>query len=178
MRIISGKYKGRRFSPPADKWPTRPTTDFAKEALFNILNNLLDFEESSVLDLFGGTGSHCYEFISRGCTDVTYVDQLAPAVAFVKKTIESLGEANSIRIVQSDVFQFIHNSGASYDYIFAGPPYPLKNLDSIPDKIFAHKMLNEDGLFILEHNAQHDFSNHEHFSQMRKYGGTHFTFFE
>ncbi|MEM9929937.1 MAG: RsmD family RNA methyltransferase, partial [Bacteroidota bacterium] len=108
MRIISGKFKGRRFHPPADKWPTRPTTDYAKEGLFNVLhNNWLDFEDERFLDLFGGTGSHDYEFISRGCTDVTYVDKHGPAVKFVERTIKTLGVEDSIKIFRMDVFHFL-----------------------------------------------------------------------
>ncbi|MEL6276840.1 MAG: RsmD family RNA methyltransferase, partial [Bacteroidota bacterium] len=107
MRIIGGQFKGRRFHPPADKWPTRPTTDYAKEGLFNILQNRLDFSSLRVLDLFGGTGSHDYEFISRGCKDVTYVDRHGPAVAFVKKTIATLGVEDHITIFKMDVFRFL-----------------------------------------------------------------------
>ena len=110
MRIISGKFKGRRFNPPANNWPTRPTTDFAKEGLFNILNNTFDFEELKVLDLFGGTGSHSYEFISRGSKDVTYVDKHGPAIDFVRKTAEQLKIKDNIRIIPSDVFKFVERA--------------------------------------------------------------------
>ena len=104
MRIIGGAFKGRRFYPPADSWPTRPTTDFAKEGLFNILSNRYDFSEWKVLDLFGGTGNHSYEFISRGCEDVTYVDRFGPAVKFVQKISATLEIEDKIRILRSDVF--------------------------------------------------------------------------
>src|SRR5210317_2001209 len=107
MRIISGKFKGRHFYPPADKWPTRPTTDFAKEGLFNILQNHLDFAELKVLDLFGGTGNHSYEFISRGCMDVTYVDKFGACVKFVYQTVKKLDIEDCIKIVRYDVFKFI-----------------------------------------------------------------------
>lgn len=139
MRIIGGKFKGRRFNPPADKWPTRPTTDFAKEALFNILNNLLDFESVRFLDLFGGTGSHSYEFISRGCTDVTYVDKFPGCVQFVQKTARELGIQEQLRILHIDVFRFIESASGQWDYIFAGPPYALPTIDTIPDLIFEKK---------------------------------------
>ncbi|MCB0458370.1 MAG: RsmD family RNA methyltransferase, partial [Flavobacteriaceae bacterium] len=107
MRIVGGKFKSRRFNPPAKNWPTRPTTDFAKEGLFNILLNHWDFESIKVLDLFGGTGSHSYEFISRGCCDVTYVDKFPGCVAFVKKTAKELDIEKCIHIIKGDVFKFI-----------------------------------------------------------------------
>ncbi|MEO0044366.1 MAG: hypothetical protein RL329_3814 [Bacteroidota bacterium] len=177
MRIISGKFKGRRFHPPADNWPTRPTTDFAKEGLFNILNNQFDFEDLKVLDLFGGTGNHTYEFISRGSTDVTYVDKHTPAVDFVRKTAQLLKIEAQLRIIPSDVFRFIEKTSEKYDYIFAGPPYGLGTLDTIPDKIFEHGLLKPEGWFVLEHNPHHDFTKHPHFQMARNYGKTIFSIF-
>lgn len=178
MRIIGGKFKGRRFHPPADHWPTRPTTDYAKEALFNILNNRLDFEASKVLDLFGGTGSHSYEFISRGCEDVTYVDKFPAAVQFVRKTSQQLNIEQQLKILQMDVFRFIDGCTQQYDYIFAGPPYALPTIDTIPDLIFAKKLLLPEGLFVLEHNPHHDFINHPRLVDVRNYGKTIFSFFQ
>ncbi|GIV30780.1 MAG: methyltransferase [Saprospiraceae bacterium] len=178
MRIISGRFKGRRFHPPADKWPTRPTTDFAREALFNILENSFQFENMSVLDLFGGTGSHSYEFISRGCEDVTYVDKFGPCVRFVQQTAKTLGIEEALHIVRSDVFQFIAQCNRQFDYIFAGPPYALPSLESLPDLIFEKNLLKPGGWFVLEHNANHNFERHPRFFQVRTYGGTHFSFFE
>lgn len=178
MRIIGGKFKGRRFYPPADHWPTRPTTDFAKEGLFNILNNTFDFEDLKVLDLFGGTGNHSYEFISRGCTDVTYVDKFAPCVDFVKKTAVQLGLTSELKIIRSDVFKFIATCREKYNYIFAGPPYGLPELNEIPDKIFAQQLLHPDGWLVLEHNPHHDFKSHPRFFQARHYGKTIFSIFE
>jgi 16S rRNA (guanine966-N2)-methyltransferase len=178
MRIISGKFKGRRFNPPADNWPTRPTTDFAKEGLFNILNNTFDFEELKVLDLFGGTGNHSYEFISRGSVDVTYVDKHGPAIDFVRKTAETLKIKDNIRIIPSDVFKFVERAWEKYDYIFAGPPYGLPALDSIPDKIFEKNLLRGDGWFVMEHNPNHNFKNHPHFFDSRNYGKTIFSIFK
>jgi 16S rRNA (guanine(966)-N(2))-methyltransferase RsmD len=178
MRIIAGKFKGRKFNPPADKWPTRPTTDFAREGLFNILMNILDFEKTKVLDLFGGTGSHSYEFVSRGCKDVTYVDNFPGCVSFVKKTAKALDIEANIRIVKADVFKFITNTTEQFDYIFAGPPYPLSNIDAIPDLIFEHNLLKPDGLFVLEHDPTHSYQTHPHFWQERNYGKTIFSFFE
>lgn len=178
MRIISGKLKGHRFHPPANKWPTRPTTDISKEGLFNILQNEIDFEAVRMLDLFGGTGNHCFEFISRGCTDTTYVDKFRPAVEFVKKQSDNWGIRDYVEIVRSDVKRFIlHFHGQPFDYIFAGPPYPLPWLDTIPELVFRHNLPGESGLFVLEHNPQHDFSDHEHFVQQRNYGQTIFAFF-
>jgi len=177
MRIIGGTFKGRRFIPPAKNWPTRPTTDFAKEGLFNILNNRLDFEETVMLDLFGGTGNHSYEFISRGCSDVTYVDKFPGCISFVTKTASELGIEDKIRIVRSDVFKFIQTNVRQYDYIFAGPPYPLPTLNTIPDVIFAHNILAPDGLFVMEHNPNHNFKNHPHYIEERNYGTTIFSFF-
>ncbi|MEM1219527.1 MAG: RsmD family RNA methyltransferase [Bacteroidota bacterium] len=177
MRIIGGEFKGRRFYPPAKNWPTRPTTDFAKEGLFNILVNRYDLEEWRVLDLFGGTGNHSYEFISRGCRDVTYVDQHGPAVAFVKKIASELSITEYIRIVRSDAFKFMGRHGEGFDYIFAGPPYPLPTLDTIPDRIMAANMLKPGGLLVLEHNPNHDFKSHPHYQEERHYGKTIFAFF-
>lgn len=178
MRIIAGKFKGRRFHPPADKWPTRPTTDFAKEGLFNILANYLDFESLKVLDLFGGTGNHSYEFISRGCRDVTYVDKFGKAAAFVRQLSKELGIESELRIVKADVFQYIAGCREQYDYIFAGPPYGMPRLDELPDLIFEHRLLRPGGQFVLEHNPRHHFEDHPRFVRERSYGKTLFSFFE
>ena len=178
MRIISGKFKGRKFFPPADNWPTRPTTDFSKEGLFNILNNLLDFEEVKFLDLFGGTGNHSYEFISRGCKDVTYVDKFPGCIKFVTKTAKDLKIEDNIKIVRSDVFKYVENCKRQYDYIFAGPPYPLPTIDKIPSEIFRYDLLAEGGTFVMEHDPSHDYALHPNFVDVRTYGKTHFSFFE
>ena len=178
MRIVGGDLKGRRFSPPAKKWPTRPTTDFSKEGLFNILQNRIYFDEVKVLDLFGGSGNHCYEFISRGCEDVTYVDKFGGAVAFVKKTVEELEISDHITIIKTDVFKFLRTVQHKYDYIFADPPYEMPIIDDIPDEIFKYNLLNESGLFVMEHNPNHDFKDHEHYTEQRKYGSTIFSFFK
>lgn len=177
MRIISGKFKGRKFYPPAKNWPTRPTTDYAKEGLFNIIYNNFDFEDLKVLDLFGGTGNHSYEFVSRGCEDVTYVDKHGPCVTFVKKIANELGIEDNININRMDVFKFIKYATQSYDYIFAGPPYPLPNIPEIPDLIIEKKMIKEGGWLVLEHNPNHDFENHPHLVDVRNYGKTIFSFF-
>ncbi|MEZ4984423.1 MAG: RsmD family RNA methyltransferase [Saprospiraceae bacterium] len=178
MRIIGGKFKGRKFIPPAKNWPTRPTTDFAKEGLFNILNNHFDFAEMRVLDLFGGTGSHGYEFISRGCQDVTYVDKFPGCVAFAQKTAAELGIAQYMKIVKADVFKFISSPQRPYDYIFAGPPYPLPNIPAIPDLILEYQLLKPNGWLVLEHNPQHNFENHPRLYTVRNYGTTIFSVFK
>ena len=178
MRIIGGSFKGRRFIPPAKNWPTRPTTDFAKEGLFNILNNKLDFEETTMLDLFGGTGSHSYEFISRGCSDVTFVDKFPGCVSFVTKTAQELKIDDKIRIIKSDVFKFLQSNFRQYSYIFAGPPYGLDTIDTIPNLIFEKNLLAPDGLFVMEHNPHHDFTEDPRLVDVRSYGHTIFSFFE
>lgn len=178
MRIIGGKFKGRKFFPPAKNWPTRPTTDFAKEGLFNIINNYYYFDETKMLDLFGGTGNHSYEFISRGCADVTYVDKFSGCIKFVTETAKTLDIEDKINIVKADVFKFIEYSTFQYDYIFAGPPYGLATMDTIPDLIFEKNMVKSKGWFILEHNPNHEYENHPNFWQVRKYGKTHFSFFK
>jgi 16S rRNA (guanine(966)-N(2))-methyltransferase RsmD len=178
MRIIGGELKGRKFNPPANNWPTRPTTDYAKEGLFNILNNHFDFEDLKVLDLFGGTGNHSYEFISRGCTDVTYVDKFGGCVAFVKKVAEEFKIKDSIKIFKTDVFKFIKFSQQQFDYIFAGPPYELPTIDMIPDLIFQEKLLKPEGWFVMEHNPNHSYKNHPNFFDERHYGKTIFSFFK
>jgi len=177
MRIIGGEFKGRRFYPPANNWPTRPTTDFSKEALFNILENKIEFSDLAMLDLFGGTGNHCYEFISRGCQNATYVDRYGPCVYFVKSLAKELKITDSINIIKMDVKKFIKISDKKYDYIFAGPPYDLKWLDKIPDLIFEEGLLEETGMFVLEHNPNHDFSEKKEFDELRSYGQTKFSFF-
>lgn len=178
MRIIAGEFKGRKFYPPANKWPTRPTTDFAKEGLFNRLSNRLDFKSIKVLDLFGGTGNHSYEIISRGCKDVTYVDQFSGCIAFVKETSKTLKIEDRIKIMRMDVFKFLMRTNEKYDYVFAGPPYPLPRLPLLPNLIFENQLLEEGGLFILEHNANNNFEKHPYFSESRNYGEAIFSYFE
>ncbi len=177
MRIISGKFKGHRFTPPANKWPTRPTTDISKEGLYNILQNTLDFESIRFLDLFGGTGNHCYECISRGCENATYVDRHGPAILFVKSMAQKLEIQDYLSIVKMDVFKFVKRCDQQFDYIFAGPPYPLKNIADIPDLIIYHNLLAEDGLLVLEHNPSVNLEMHPHLIKQRNYGQTIFSFF-
>ncbi|MBK9270060.1 MAG: RsmD family RNA methyltransferase [Saprospiraceae bacterium] len=178
MRISSGFLKGRTFYPPADNWPTRPTTDIARTGLFNILTNELNFEIIKVLDLFGGTGAHSYEFISRGCHSVTYVDKFVPAVKFAKQKAKEFDIEDKIEIIHRDYLMYIQKCTQSYDYIFAGPPYGLKELNLIPDQILNSTILNKDGLFVMEHNPDHFFEDHSNFIKKRNYGQTIFSFFK
>jgi 16S rRNA (guanine(966)-N(2))-methyltransferase RsmD len=177
MRIISGKFRGRKFYPPAKNWPTRPTTDFNKEALYNILQNHIDFEEIKFLDLFGGTGNHCFECISRGCNDATYVDQFWGCVKFVRELSKELDVEASLKIVKREVFRFCRSDQNRYDYIFAGPPYSLQTTHEIPDLIFNHHLLAPGGIFILEHNMHFAFDDHPNLDQVRQYGQSYFSFF-
>ncbi len=178
MRIISGSLGGRRFYPPANKWPTRPTTDIAKEGLFNILQNRLDFDSLSALDLFGGTGAHTYELISRGCNQVQYVDRHKPCHAYVKKIAVEFDIAHQITLHLQDVKKFIKNCSDQFDYIFAGPPYPLSWISEIPNLIFEHGLLVPNGLFVLETDPHHDFHPNSRLLEARNYGQTHFWFFK
>ena len=174
MRIIGGQLKGRKFYPPKNN-PARPTTDFAKEGLFNIIENNFDLEEVKFLDLFGGTGSISFEFASRGCEDITTVEIYAPNVGFIKKISAELGL--DLKVVKMDVFKFIKATSEKYNIIFAGPPYPLRNLGDIPDLIFEQDLLHPEGWLILEHNPDHNFDKHPKFKHKRTYGTTNFSIF-
>jgi len=175
MRIISGSLRGKRFYPPKNI-PARPTTDFAKEALFNILNNNFDFSEVKFLDLFAGTGSLDMEMFSRGCTDITSVDMSKISLGFIKKMSEEVKIPNH-KIILGDAIKYAENCTQQYDLIFAGPPYALDVIDTIPDLIFEKKLLKEDGWFILETSPRHDFTEHPKLLEVRNYGQTHFWFF-
>lgn len=177
MRIIGGKYKGHVLRPNMKGWPTRPTTDISKEGLFNMLMNEIDFESVRMLDLFGGTGNHSFEFLSRGCQYVTYVDQYYKCAQFVQEKAISLGFDANIYIVRQNVAAFLKSHKEGYNYIFAGPPYPLKWLSRIPEMIFESNILSPSGLFVLEHNASHSFQQSTYYEKQRHYGQTHFTFF-
>jgi len=176
MRIISGKYKGRRIDIPG-KITARPTTDFAKEGLFNLLNNRIDFGGIEVLDLFAGTGSIGIEFISRGAARVVSVETDRKHGHFLRQVCKTLGIDN-LMLITTDVFQFIASAHQRYDLIFADPPYALHNLQEIPDLIFAAGLLKEEGTLVIEHSFKNDFSQHLRFSSHRNYGNVHFSFFE
>ncbi len=146
MRIVSGKHKGIRLNPPLNI-SARPTTDFAKESLFNVLNNRVDFEELRVLDLFAGTGGISFEFASRGCISVTSVEKNRVQANFIRKTCTQL-KLDEVQLIQGDVFKFLKSTKVKYDLIFADPPYDLPELEILPDLVFEHELLAEDGVFI------------------------------
>ena len=175
MRIISGKYKGRMIVPPKNL-KARPTTDFAKENLFNVLNNLIDYEETDVLDLFSGTGSISYEFASRGARSVTSVEVNGVHYAFIKDTARKLGCEN-FYAVNANAFLYLKNTAKSFDLIFADAPYDMEGSEHIVDMVFEGGRLNEEGILIFEHSSKYDFSEHPHFWQTRCYGSVNFSFF-
>lgn len=177
MRIVSGKYKGRRITAPK-KLPVRPTTDMAKESLFNILNNQYYFEDISVLDLFSGTGNISYEFASRGTEHITAVDAHYGCIKFINETAESFEMA--ITTIKSDVFKFLEKTQQQHTIIFADPPYdfPTEEFAKIPQLVFQNKLLETDGILIVEHSKHTDLSHLEHYSHSRSYGGNMFSFFE
>ena len=176
MRIISGKYKGRHFDVPRT-FKARPTTDFAKENLFNILNNIVDFEESTVLDLFSGTGSISLEFLSRGCCEVVSVEMEQLHYGFLKKSAATLDD-KAWHIVRDDVFRFLKRCNSSYDIVFADPPYALKTLKDIPDLVLEGGILKKGGIFVFEHGKDYDFTTHPCFHRHVSYGSVNFTFFK
>lgn len=176
MRIVGGKYRGRIFNP-GKSFKARPTTDMAKENLFNVLQNRIDFETTRALDLFAGTGSISYELASRGCTDITTVEIHAAHIQFIKEVIEKLGEKN-IRLVKTNVFVFAAHINEQFDLIFADPPYDHPKFGEVADLIFSNNLLNPGGLFILEHPANFDYSTHPDFRELRRYGSVHFSLFE
>jgi 16S rRNA (guanine(966)-N(2))-methyltransferase RsmD len=155
---------------------TRPTTDIAREGLFNIWQNQLDFEELKTLDLFGGTGSISYELASRGVPDLTVVEKDTQMFAFIKKTAEELGLKN-FKVIKSDVFRFIDHCTEKYDLIFAGPPYALQTIDELPKLVFEKEMLKPGGRFVLEHTPRNNYESFPHFSRSRNYGTTIFSTF-
>lgn len=176
MRIISGKYKGRRITPPSNI-TARPTTDFAKEGLFNLLNNQIDFEDIDVLDLFAGTGSIGIEFCSRECRKVIAIEQNDRHIAFIKKACAEL-KIENLTVQKADVFNYIQHCQLQFDFIFADPPYQLTRLEDIPDLIFSKQLLKTDGLFVLEHSVKNSFETHPNFINHRYYGNVHFSFFK
>ncbi len=177
MRIIGGNFKHRFFNPGRN-FRARPTTDFAKENLFNILSNRYDFGNKKVLDLFAGTGSISFEFASRGCQDITSVESDHVHYEFICSIIDKLGLKGNIKPLRKDVFTVIQKIGREFDIIFADPPYDLKGLIELPDLIMKGNILSYDGLFILEHGKRVDFSSHPDFKELRRYGSVYFSFFQ
>lgn len=175
MRIIAGNLRGRRLNPPANL-PVRPTTDMARESLFNILNNYVDYEECSVMDLFAGTGAVSLEFVSRGARDVTAIDINAQCTDFIKQCASQFNVSN-LHVVRADVFDLLKRANRRFDIVFADPPYALETLPELPNLIFEKQILTDDGIFILEHPREFSFEEHPHFWQHRAYGKVNFTFF-
>lgn len=176
MRIISGQLGGRRISPPSKMPHTRPTTDIAKEGLFNILQNNIALDGIESLDLFGGTGSISYELASRGAAKLTVIEKDPVMYEFIKTTSASLGIGN-LKVFKSDVFKFIETTKEKYDLIFAGPPYALATIDDLPKRIFDFNLLNHGGWFVLEHTPRNDYKKFDHYRTERNYGTTIFSIF-
>jgi 16S rRNA (guanine966-N2)-methyltransferase len=176
MRIVGGTFGGRRFSPPSGI-PARPTTDVAKEGLFNTLEHLMDLEDAKTCDLFGGTGSISYELASRGATDLTIIERDGTSIEFIKKTSKTLGIDGRIQIIKGDVFRFMKQSTEQYDFIYAGPPYALMNIDDIPKLVFEKQMLAPEGIFVIEHTPRNNYEGLPHFNKVKNYGTTLFSFF-
>ncbi|MBQ0074546.1 MAG: RsmD family RNA methyltransferase [Prevotella sp.] len=174
MRIITGQYKGRHFEVPRS-FKARPTTDFAKENIFNVMMGYIDFEDATALDLFAGTGSISLELLSRGCGDVVSVEMDRDHASFIRQCVEKLGTENHT-LIRSDVFRFLKSCKRQFDFVFADPPYALPNLADIPD--LALPLLKEEGVFVLEHGKQYDFSNHPRFKEHRAYGSVNFSIFQ
>lgn len=177
MRIISGIHGGRKIHPPTKMPHTRPTTDIAKEGLFNILQNRVDFDGMKTLDLFGGTGSISYELASRGAEHLTVIEKDNVMANFIRKTAGDL-KLENFEVIQLDVFKFLETCNEGYDFIFAGPPYALTSIDEIPKIIHQRKLIREGGCFVLEHTPRNGYKNEPGFTMERNYGTTLFSFFE
>ena len=176
MRIISGQYKKKRITPPRN-FRARPTTDIAKEGLFNIIENNFNIEDIKVLDLFSGTGNISYEFASRGCKDITLVEAIFLHYNFIKKTVYELGFEQTIQTKIADAYLFLKKCNDTFDFIFADPPYNQKQVTEIPDIIFEKKLLRNEGWLIIEHSSEFNFSKHPNYLETRKYGKVHFSIF-
>lgn len=176
MRVISGIYKRRRFDIPRT-FKARPTTDFAKENLFNVLSNYMDFEGTTALDLFAGTGSISIELVSRGCDRVISVEKEGAHHAFICKIMQEV-KTDKCLPIRGDAFKFLKGGREQFDFIFADPPYELKELDTLPELIFKNNLLKEDGFFVLEHGKQNNFEDHPHFVERRVYGSVNFSIFQ
>jgi 16S rRNA (guanine966-N2)-methyltransferase len=176
MRIIAGSMGGRKIQPPGKMPKTRPTTDIAKEGLFNILENNINIENLRTLDLFGGTGSISYELASRGAKDLTVIENDFAMYEFIKKTAQQLNIAN-FRVIKMDVFRFLREAGGSFDFIFAGPPYALQNIDELPALIAEKGLLNKKGWFVMEHTPRNNYKEFPLYVTQRNYGTTIFSIF-
>jgi 16S rRNA (guanine(966)-N(2))-methyltransferase RsmD len=176
MRIISGIHGGRRINPPANMPHTRPTTDIAREGLFNVIQNNLSFESLKTLDLFGGTGCISYELASRGVMDITVIEKDPKMYEFIKKTSTELRLEN-FKVMKADVFKYIETCQEKYDLVFAGPPYALTRIDELPALVIEKKLLTPGGWFILEHTPRNDYKKASHYKTERNYGTTIFSIF-
>ncbi len=176
MRIISGEFGGRKINPPANMPHTRPTTDIAREGLFNILQHRMELDSIKTLDLFGGTGAISYELASRGAADLTIIEKDATMHDFIKKNMEML-KVENCKILRLDVFQFLINCNEQFNFIFAGPPYSLGSIDEIPKLIVAKKLIADNGYFVLEHTPRNNYEKYSGFEFHRNYGTTIFSFF-
>ena len=176
MRIITGKYGGRKINPPSKMPHTRPTTDVAKEGLFNIIENNISIEGIKTLDIFGGTGSISYELASRGADNLTIIEKDPKMYAFIQKSITDL-KIENCNVIKMDVFRFLETTAETYDFIFAGPPYALKNIDDLPVIIREKKLLTHNGWFILEHTPANNYEKFPMFKSSRNYGTTIFSIF-
>lgn len=178
MRIIRGKYGRRRFDVPTNI-TARPTTDFARENIFNVLENMVDFEGDapSALDLFAGTGAISLEFLSRGCSHVTAVEKASTQADFIRKVVKQLDATDDLTLVKGDALRFIDASMAAYDIVFADPPYDMPGFAEIPEKVLASRLLHPGSIFVIEHSRKHDFSHLPHFHDHRAYGSVNFSIF-
>ena len=176
MRIIGGELGGRKINPPSKMLFTRPTTDIAKEGLFNVLQNNLDFSELKTLDLFGGTGSISFELASRGSQNLTVVEKDRKMFDFIQDTSKELKLVN-FKVIRMDVFKFIEQSQEKFDFVFAGPPYALRNIDDLPRLIFQKQLLQAGGWFVLEHTPRNEYKEFAFYRTQRNYGTTVFSIF-
>lgn len=176
MRIIGGKYKGKKFNPPKS-FKSRPTTDFAKEALFTILQNNFNFENVDVLDLFSGTGSISYEFCSRGCRNLMAIEKVTSYTKYIQSMFDDL-EFDQAEIRNADVFKFLNSCSNKFDIIFADPPFDMPDYDRVYHLVLENQLLSDTSFLIIEHSENQDFSKFEHFLMLKKYGKVHFSFFD
>ncbi|MET0243983.1 MAG: RsmD family RNA methyltransferase [Flavitalea sp.] len=176
MRIIGGELGGRKINPPAKMPHTRPTTDVAKEGLFNVIENNLDISSLKVLDIFGGTGSISYELASRGAENITTVEKDPAMFEFIRSTAAKLS-LSQISVVKQEVFRFLSGCTEKFDFIFAGPPYALTTIDDLPKVVFEKQLLNPGGWFVLEHTPRNNYEKNEHYATQRSYGTTIFSIF-
>lgn len=176
MRIIGGRYKGKKFNPPKN-FKSRPTTDFAKEALFSILHNSFNIENVDVLDLFSGTGSISFEFCSRGCNCLIAVEKVTPYTVYTQKIFDQLG-FDQAKVFNKDVFKYLESCNQKFDIIFADPPFDFPDYERIYHLVMEKQLLSDTSFLIIEHSENNDFSHLPHFTKLKKYGKVHFSFFD